>query len=236
MPRVTPEIRADALGGSAPRPAELSADAEAALRKVSTATLTVQLRRHGITNAFIAGLRPARPDLRLLGRAFTLRYVPLREDVVAADTRELNAQKEAVETIGPGEALVIEARGEAGAGTIGDILALRALRRGATGIVTDGSLRDSAAVARLDMPTYYLAPHAAVLGMRHYPLATNIPVACGGVLVMPGDVLVGDEDGVIVLPAALAETVALDAFEQEVREEFALERVDAGESVRGCTR
>jgi len=233
MPRVTPEARADALGAAAAEQPELSSRAEAALRKVSTATLTVQLRRHGIRNTFIARLRPTRPDLRLLGRAFTLRYVPLREDVLAADTRELNAQKEAVETIGPGQVLVIDARGEPGAGTIGDIFALRALRRGAAGIVTDGGLRDSAAVARLDLPTYYRAPHAAVLGLLHYPLETNVPIGCGGVLVMPGDVLVGDADGVVVVPATLAETVALDALTQEEQEEFALDRVDAGESIRG---
>ena len=208
-------------------------DATAALRKVSTATLTVQLSKRGISNCFMRGLRPTRPDLRLLGYAYTLRYVPLREDVRDADTAELNAQKRAVETIGPDEVLVIDARRDAGAGTIGDILAARALARGATGIVTDGGLRDSAGVAALDIPTYYQAPHAAVLGLVHFPLATNVPVACGGALVMPGDVIVGDADGVVVIPAHLAEGVALDALEQEEREAWALERVQAGESVRG---
>jgi len=157
----------------------------------------------------------------------------VREDVVQADTRKLNAQKQAIESISPGEVLVIEARGEEGAGTIGDILALRALRRGAAGIVTDGGLRDSPAVAGLELPTYYRAPHASVLGTHHFPLETNVPVACAGVLVVPGDVLVGDAEGVVVLPAALAEEVAEAAREQELREEFAYERVDAGEGIQG---
>ena len=127
----------------------------------------------------------------------------------------------------------MDARQDPGAGTIGDILAARAMIRGATGIVTDGGLRDSDAVAELDLPVYYQAAHAAVLGLVHYPLETNVPIACGGALVMPGDVLVGDADGVVVLPAAMAEEIAHDAFEQEERERWALERVRAGESVNG---
>ncbi len=159
--------------------------------------------------------------------------MPLREDVRDADKAELNAQKRAIESIGPEEVLVIDARGESGAGTIGDILAARALARGAAGIVTDGGMRDSPAVAELEIPAYYLAPHAAVLGLIHYPLETNVPIACGGTLVLPGDVIVGDAEGVLVVPASLAEEVAHDALEQEEREAWALERVQAGESIRG---
>ncbi len=128
---------------------------------------------------------------------------------------------------------MIEARQETGAGTIGDIMAARVLSRGATGIVTDGCLRDSPSFAGLDIPTYHQAVHAAVLGVVHYPLATNVPVACAGVLVFPGDVIVGDAEGVLVIPAALAEDVAAEALEQEQREAFALERVKDGESIRG---
>ena len=233
MPKATAKARGEALGAGAPRPVVLSEAARTALTTVSTATLTVQLRKRGIANTFIAGLRPTRPDLRLLGYAHTLRYVALREDVRDADQAELNAQKATIESLGDGDVLVIEARGEAGAGTIGDILALRALRRGAAGIVTDGGVRDTPAVGALDLPTYYQAPHAAVLGLLHFPLESNVPVTCGGVLVMPGDVMVGDAEGVMVIPAAMAEEVARDAVEQESREAWALERVDAGESVRG---
>jgi 2-keto-4-pentenoate hydratase/2-oxohepta-3-ene-1,7-dioic acid hydratase in catechol pathway/regulator of RNase E activity RraA len=229
LPKASAATRAEA-GGERP---QLSDEATAALNSVSTATLTVQLRKRGIRNTFLAGLKPARPDLRLLGRAHTLRYVALREDVLAADTAPLNAQKATIERLAPGEVLVIEARGESGAGTIGDILAMRALRRGATGIVTDGGVRDSPSFGSLDLPTYYQAPHAAVLGLLHYPLEDNVPVTCGGVLVMPGDIMVGDAEGVMVIPTALAEEVARDAFEQEERETWALERVDAGEGVQG---
>ena len=234
QPRVTPATRAAALGTQpSVRTVELSPEARTALLEVSTATLTVQLRRRGIANTFLRGLRPTRPDLRLLGYARTLRYVPLREDVRDADTSELNAQKRAVESIGPEEVLVMDARQDPGAGTIGDILAARALARGASGIVTDGGLRDSPAFADLEIPTYYQAPHAAVLGLIHFPLENDVPIACGGTLVMPGDVIVGDAEGVVVVPAQVAEEVARDAVEQERREQWALERVRAGESIRG---
>jgi 5-oxopent-3-ene-1,2,5-tricarboxylate decarboxylase/2-hydroxyhepta-2,4-diene-1,7-dioate isomerase len=233
QPRVSSATRAAALGVNAPRAVTLSEQAMAALRTVSTATLSVQISRRGVRDTFVKGLRPTRPDLRLLGYAHTLRYVPLREDVRDADTAELNAQKAAIEALGPDEVLVIDARGDPGAGTIGDILAARALARGATGIVTDGGLRDSPSVAELEIPTYYQAPHAAVLGLVHYPLESNVPIACGGVLVMPGDVIVGDAEGVIVVPAAMAEEVALASVEQEEREAWALERVQDGESIRG---
>jgi regulator of RNase E activity RraA len=181
----------------------------------------------------LGGLVPTRPDLRLFGYAYTLRYLPLREDVRDADRAELNAQKLAVESIGQDEVLVIDARRDPGAGTIGDILGARALARGAAGIVTDGGLRDSAAVAGLELPVYYQSKHAGPLGTIHYPVDTNIPIACGGALVVPGDVIVGDTDGVLVVPAGLAEEVAFDALEQENREAWALERVRAGESIRG---
>jgi regulator of RNase E activity RraA len=231
QPRVSAAVRAAAFGTVAPRPVTLSEGALAALRQVSTATLTTQLRRHGIRNTFMGRLRPTRPDLRLVGYAHTLRYVPLREDVT--ESGGLNAQKRAVESVGPQDVLVIDARGEAGAGTIGDILAARVLARGGAGIVTDGGLRDSPAVAALDIPTYHRAPHANVLGLLHHPLESNVPIACGGTLVFPGDVIVGDAEGVLVLPAALAEQLAHDALEQELREEWALERVQAGDSVVG---
>ena len=233
MPKVTPAAREAATGDGGPSFDSLSDDARNALRSVSTATLTVQLRRRGIGNTFIGGLQPTRPDLRLLGSAHTLRYVALREDVPAAETAELNAQKATIEALSPNEVLVIEARGESGAGTIGDILALRALRRGAAGIVTDGGVRDTPAIGGLEIPTYFQAPHAAVLGVLHFPLEDEVPITCGGVLVMPGDIMVGDAEGVMVVPVAMAEEVAHDALEQELREEWALERVGAGESVRG---
>jgi 5-oxopent-3-ene-1,2,5-tricarboxylate decarboxylase/2-hydroxyhepta-2,4-diene-1,7-dioate isomerase len=233
QPRVDDETRAQATGVAVPRFKPLSAETTRILRRVATATLTVQLARLGVRDTFIRDVRPTRPDLRLLGRALTLRYVPLREDVRDAAAAGLNAQKAAVESIGPDEVLVIDARGEPGAGTIGDILTARALVRGAAGIVTDGGLRDSPTVSELDIPVYFRNPHAAVLGLKHFPLEANVPVACGGVLVMPGDVLVGDAEGVVVVPAALADEVARGAEAQEEQEAWALERVQAGDSIAG---
>lgn len=214
-------------------PMPVSAEALAALGRVSTATLSAQLLRRGFRNVFIRGLTPTRPDLRLVGRAFTLRYVPVREDVgvQGAPDNETNVQRRAVESVGPGEVLVIDARGELGAGVLGDILATRIARRGAAGIVTDGCFRDSPGFAAIDMPAYHRAPHAALSWTVHHAVDLNVPIGCGGVLVLPGDVVVGDAEGVVVVPAALAEEVARDAAEQELVEEFALERVRQGESI-----
>lgn len=217
------------------RTVELGPEAVRALGRVSTATLTSQLLHRGFRSTFLPGLRPTRPDLRLLGYAFTLRYVPAREDVaVSVDfDNETNVQRLAVESVGPGDVLVIDARGELGAATLGDILATRVRMRGAAGVVTDGCLRDTPGFAALDLPVYYRAPHASVSSIRHHPVELNVPIGCAGVLVLPGDVVCGDAEGVVVIPAALAEEVALDAAEQDLVEEFALERVRAGEPVRG---
>jgi 5-oxopent-3-ene-1,2,5-tricarboxylate decarboxylase / 2-hydroxyhepta-2,4-diene-1,7-dioate isomerase len=203
------------------------------LRSVGTATLSAQLRKRGLHNMTIDGVRPTRPDLRLLGTARTLRYLPLREDLFAEFGGGMNAQKRAVESLGPGEVLVMEARGDNTAGTIGDILALRAQVRGAAGIVTDGGLRDSAAVTALDLPTYHGGEHPSVLGRRHVPWETDTVIACGGTTIRPGDILVGDADGVVVIPPALAADVAADAAEQERQERFVAERVAAGEPIGG---
>jgi regulator of RNase E activity RraA len=138
-----------------------------------------------------------------------------------------------VEELRPGQVLVMDARGDTTAGTIGDILALRAAKRGAAGIVTDGGLRDSAAVAGLDVPVFHGGAHPAVLGRRHVPWDTGLPISCGGALVQPGDVLVGDADGVVVIPPDLVEGLVGDAVEQEAQERFITERVAAGEPIEG---
>jgi 5-oxopent-3-ene-1,2,5-tricarboxylate decarboxylase/2-hydroxyhepta-2,4-diene-1,7-dioate isomerase len=233
MPKVTPEARSFATGVNAPRPARLSDDAMAALKQVSTATLTVQLTRRGVQTTFLTGLRPTRPDLRMVGYAHTLRYVAIRSDVRDSMKGSEDAQKRAIESVSPDDVLIMEARGETGAGTIGDILAARVHARGGAGIVTDGGVRDTPGVTELDIPTYYRCANASSLWNAHIPLDIDVPITCAGVLVMPGDVVVGDAEGVVVLPAKLAAEIAHDALEQESRESFALERVKAGESFRG---
>jgi regulator of RNase E activity RraA len=203
------------------------------LRTVATATLTVQLRERGLDNVVLQGLRPTRPDLKLVGRARTLRYLPLREDVAPDRLTGMNAQKAAVEQLKPGEVLVIDARGEQGAGTMGDILTLRVLQRGGAGVVTDGPLRDSEAITALDLAVYHSSVHPAVLGRKHVPWESGTPIACAGVLVQPGDLLVGDADGVVVVPVAVAREVAAEAVEQERQERFIAERVAEGEAIDG---
>ncbi len=203
------------------------------LREVSTATLAAQLRKRGLNGLTLDGLRSTRPDLRMAGFARTVRYLPLREDLSATHGAGMNAQKRAIEQIRPGEVLVIEARGDQTAGTVGDILALRTQVRGAAGIVTDGAIRDSAALAALEIPAYHAAVHPAVLGRRHVPWETDVTVACAGVTIQPGDILVGDADGVVVLPPPIAAEVLADAREQESQEQFIAAQVATGEPIDG---
>jgi regulator of RNase E activity RraA len=216
-----------------PRSVELSRALREQLLSVSTATLTHQLQRRGLRSTFLSGLRPAKVGQQMVGYAHTLRYVPMREDLQARLGAGQNAQRRAIESLEPDEVLVMEARGEADAGTIGDIFTLRAHRLGAAGVGTDGALRDTPAIRTIDLPVYHRSSHAATWGRLHLPLEHQVPIACAGVTVMPGDILVGDDEGVVVVPAALAVEVAADAVEQELEEAWALERVGAGESTVG---
>ncbi|AYY15320.1 fumarylacetoacetate hydrolase family protein [Actinobacteria bacterium YIM 96077] len=203
------------------------------INSVGTATLSAQLRKRGYNDVSVDGLATTRPGTRLVGRARTLRFVPYREDLFRAYGGGYNAQKQAFDALRPGEVLVIGARGERGTGTVGDILALRAQTRGAAGIVTDGGVRDLAAVAALDIPTYHAGAHPAVLGRRHVPWDVDVTVACGGAAVQPGDVIVGDDDGVLVIPPGLVDDVVAGAIEQEREETFIAEQVAKGEGVDG---
>src|SRR6266852_1293994 len=236
MPRVTDAER-DAAYGAGGAPDTTQPDVLAGLRQVSTATLASLLRKRGLNGLTLDGLRSTRPEQRMAGYARTVRYLPLREYLLGQGRGEGrwvgNAQKRAVEAIRPGEVLVIEARGDPTAGTIGDILGLRAQVLGAAGIVTDGAIRDSAALARLEIPAYHAAVHPAVLGRRHVPWESDVAVACAGVTIQPGDIVVGDADGVVVLPPALAAEVLADAREQERQEEFIAARVAQGDSIDG---
>ena len=211
----------------------LTRELKAKLERVCTATLSSQLRKRGLNNVSIDGLSSTRPEKRIVGLARTLRYVPNREDLYKAHGGGFNAQKKAIDSVNEGEILVMEARGEKGTGTIGDILALRAQVRGAAAIITDGGVRDFAAVAAMDMPTYYSNPHPAVLGRRHIPWDTDITIACGGTTVQPGDIIVADSDGILVIPPALAEELAEDSIAQEREEVFIAEMVQQGHSVDG---
>ena len=214
----------------------LSETARAALRGVSTATLTTQLFKRGLRNTFIQDVRPLNPDAPpMVGEAYTLRYIPAREDLDTLDVYNdrSHPQRKAVEDIPAGHVLVMDCRGDASVASAGSILVTRMMVRGAAGVVSDGGLRDSPEIAKLPFPAYCRAPSAPTNLIKHHAVDLNVPIGCGGVPVFPGDILVGDGEGVVVIPANIAEEVAHDAAEQDLFETFVTEQVRAGASIFG---
>jgi regulator of RNase E activity RraA len=206
------------------------------LRLVSTATLTTQLFKRGLRNAFMQGVRPlGRYDGNLVGPAFTLRNIPAREDLdtVAVFTDPEHPQRKAIEITPPGHVLVIDCRGDTRAACAGQILAARLMKRGVAGLVGDGGIRDAGPIGEMPFPVYCTGPSAPLNLARHHAAESNVPIGCGGVAVYPGDIVVGDRDGVVVIPAAMAHEVAVDAAEQEELEAFLLERVTDGAALPG---
>ena len=238
LPRVDDTQRAEAWGSReaaglpAPTPA-LTPGLRAKLEAVPVAGLSGQLRKRGLNNVTVDGVRPMHPGAKLVGSARTLRFVPGREDLFQSHGGGYNAQKRAFDAVGEGEVIVIEARGETGSGTLGDILALRAQARGAAGIVTDGGVRDYEAVSAVGIPIYSNGAHPAVLGRRHVPWDVDVAIGCGGTTVEPGDIIVGDDDGIIVIPPGIAEEVADAALAQEEEDAWVAERVREGHPVDG---
>jgi 2-keto-4-pentenoate hydratase/2-oxohepta-3-ene-1,7-dioic acid hydratase in catechol pathway/regulator of RNase E activity RraA len=236
LPQVDDTQRAEAWGSRAaaalPTPT-LTPELRAKLEAVPVAGLSGQLRKRGLNNVTVDGVRPMHPGVKLVGTARTLRFVPGREDLFQSHGGGYNAQKRAFDAVGEGEVIVIEARGETGSGTLGDILALRAHARGAAGIVTDGGVRDYEAVAAVGIPVYSNGAHPAVLGRKHVPWDVDVAVGCGGTTVEPGDIIVGDDDGVIVIPPGIAEEVADSALAQEEEDAWIAERVREGHKVDG---
>lgn len=227
---------------TAPRAAEQPVPADASplsptlrdkLSRVPVAALSGQLRKRGLNDVTIDGVHALTPGSRFVGTARTLRFLPHREDLFAARGGGQNAQKRAFDAVAEGEVLVIEARGERGSGTLGDILAIRAHARGAAAIVTDGGVRDAEAVAAVGIPVFTAGPHPAVLGRRHVPWETDVAVGCGGTTVEPGDILVGDGDGVIVIPPAMVEEVVDAALAQEEEDAWIARQVASGHPVEG---
>jgi 2-keto-4-pentenoate hydratase/2-oxohepta-3-ene-1,7-dioic acid hydratase in catechol pathway/regulator of RNase E activity RraA len=214
------------------RPA-LTPALRAKLESVPVAALSGQLRKRGLNDVTIDGVHALTPGSRFVGTARTLRFVPHREDLFASRGGGQNAQKRAFDAVGEGEVIVIEARGETGSGTLGDILAIRAHARGAAAIVTDGGVRDAEAVAAVGIPVFTAGPHPAVLGRRHVPWETDVAVGCGGTTVEPGDILVGDGDGVIVIPPAIAEEVVDAALAQEEEDAWIAGQVASGHPIEG---
>ena len=206
------------------------------LMGVSTATLATLLFKRGMRNQFIQGVqRLSKSDKNMVGEAFTLRYMPAREDRNGIEVfqNRSHPQRKAIEECPPGAIMVIDSRKDARAASAGGILVGRLKARGVAGIVTDGGLRDSSEIAELGIPAYHQRPSAPTNLTIHEAIDINVPIGCGDAPVFPGDVIVGDADGVIVLPAHLAEELADQAFEMTIFEDFVTQEVAGGRSILG---
>ncbi|MEU1305166.1 hypothetical protein [Streptomyces shenzhenensis] len=207
------------------------------LGSVSTATVASQLLARGLRDQFVAGVGPVAPGRRMVGAAWTARTIPSREDLdgLWPGSRPVPGLSlfDVIESTPAGAVLVIDGRGENRTATGGDILVERLRVRGARGLVTDAGIRDGTAVSAVALPCYSAGTTANVSRAFLRIIEQDVPVGCGSVAVFPGDVLVGDDDGVIVIPRAMADEVARDAAEQEQLEEFIGEKVRAGAPLRG---
>lgn len=206
------------------------------LLQVSTATVATILFKRGLRNQFIQNVRPlGQGKPTMVGEAYTLRYIPAREDLntvkVFADPN--HPQRIAVENCPENAVMVIDSRKNARAASAGSILATRLMVRGVAGLVTDGGFRDAAEIAELDLPVYHQQPSAPTNLTLHQAIDINVPIGCGDVAVFPLDVILGDDDGVMVIPAHLADEIADEATEMTLFENFVLEKVKAGQSIIG---
>ena len=208
----------------------------AKLAAVSTATLTTALFKRGLRSQFVQDVRPLNPGAGpMVGEAYTLRYIPAREDLnpITVFRDRGHPQRRAIEECPAGGVLVIDSRKDARAASAGSILVTRLMKRGAAGIVTDGGFRDSPEIAQLAFPAYHSRPAAPTNLTRHQAVDINVPIGCGDAPVFPGDVVVGDAEGVVIVPAHLADDVADEAVEMTAFEDFVTEQVHAGRSILG---
>jgi regulator of RNase E activity RraA len=206
------------------------------LSRASTATITTQLFQRGLRNLFLNGLKPMNPEhCRFVGEAVTLRNIPMREDLdrLEAFRDPGHPQRKAIEMVGPGQVLVMDCRGDLRGASGGNILITRLRMRGAAGLVSDGSVRDSPEIARNPFPVFAAGQSANLNLVVHHAVDINVPIACAGVPVFPGDIIVGDEEGVVVVPRHLAAEVARPAAEQEDLERFVLEKIEGGAALPG---
>jgi regulator of RNase E activity RraA len=206
------------------------------LMQVSTATLCTALFKRGLRNQFIQNVHPLNPSLpNMVGEAFTLRYMPAREDLnpITVFNDRSHPQRQAVEQCPVGAVLLMDSRKDARAASAGGILVSRLMKRGVAGVVTDGGFRDSPDIAKLGFPAYHQRPSAPTNLTLHQAIDINVPIGCGDVAVWPGDVVVGDAEGVIVIPADIADDIAAEATEMTVFEDFVQEKVLEGRSILG---
>ena len=215
---------------------KLSAETRDKLKKISTATLTTALFKRGMRNQMIQDVHPLNPDaLPMVGEAFTLRYIPAREDLnpITVFQDRSHPQRKGVEDCPPGAVFVIDSRKDARAASAGGILVSRLMVRGVAGVVTDGGFRDSHEIAKLGMPAFHHRPSAPTNLTLHQAVETNVPIGCGDAPVWPGDVIVGDHDGVVVIPAHLADELVNECTEMTAFEDFVLGEVMKGRSILG---
>lgn len=222
-----------------PRPANqitLQNDTLDRLRAISTATIATLLFKKGFRSCYIQGVSPlgAGHD-RMVGPAFTLRYIVAREDTdpIEAFRERDHPQRVAIETCPAGHVLVMDCRGDATAASAGSILLTRLQVRGGAGVVSDGGIRDAAGAGALSMPVYAAKASAPTNLTKHHAVDIDVPVSCGNAAVYPGDIVVGDEDGVMVIPRHLADEIAQEGGPMEQFEDFVLQEVLNGRPIIG---
>lgn len=217
--------------------AQLDDEVYSHLKGVSTATLTTQLFKRGFRNVFIQGVAALGKleEGNLVGPAYTLRNIPAREDLDVLDIflDPENPQRKGIESAPPGSVLVQDCRGDKTVASCGSILATRLKVRGVAGMVSDGAVRDSGVITALGFPVFCAGPSAPTNLIKHHPVELNVPIGCGGVAVYPGDIIVGDVDGAVVIPRHLVDEVANDSAEQERLEEFIIQKIAGGVPLRG---
>ncbi|MBX6746524.1 MAG: ribonuclease activity regulator RraA [Acetobacteraceae bacterium] len=214
----------------------LSPETREKLKRVSTATLATALYKRGFRTQFIQDVHPLhKPTESMVGEAYTLRYMPAREDLNRLEVfrDRSHPQRKAIEECPPGAVLVMDSRKDARAASAGAILVGRLKARGVAGVVTDGGFRDSGEIAALGFPAYHQRPSAPTNLTLNQAIDINVPIGCGDAPVFPGDVVVGDADGVIIIPAHLADEIAAEATEMTVYEDFVAEKVAEGRSIFG---
>jgi regulator of RNase E activity RraA len=215
---------------------KLSDATRARLKTISTATVATALFKRGFRGQCIQDVHPLDPGQpTLVGEAFTLRYMPAREDLNTLDVfrDRSHPQRRAVEDCPPGAVLVMDSRKDARAASAGAILVTRLQQRGVAGVVTDGGFRDSAEIAKLGFPAFHHRASAPTNLTLHQAIEINVPIGCGDAPVFPGDIILGDSDGVMVIPAHLAEQIANEAFEMTAFEDFVAEQVGKGRGIFG---
>ncbi|MDA9914617.1 ribonuclease activity regulator RraA [Alphaproteobacteria bacterium] len=204
--------------------------------KSSVATISTALFKRGLRNQFIQGVSPLNPNLsNMVGYAFTVRYIPAREDLNTLDVfrNPEHPQRVAIEKCPKNHVLIFDSRKDARAASAGAILITRLMVRGCVGVVTDGGFRDSSEIKKLEFPAYHHRPSSPTNLTLHQAIDINVPIGCGDVAVWPNDLIVGDQEGVIVIPNKIIEEISEEVKSMTVYEDYVIDKVQNGSSIRG---